>query len=104
MAYEDGDAPAIRQEGEGRQLEDLPRLVAEFRLLLELVSLERPVHRHAQVGGRGIQQALHRRGARARRRLVGREADAPQTGGATKGLEDAGELDGGAIRVRDDPV
>ena len=104
VAHQDGDAHAIRHEGQVRQLEDLARLVAQLRLLLELVSLERPVHRHAQVSRRGVQQPLHRGVARAGGRLVGREADAPQPGGATQGLEDADELDGGAVRIGDDPV
>src|SRR5829696_9635635 len=102
VSYEDWDPDAGGLDGEVGQAEDLLRLGAELRLLAELVILQFPVHREVGLHRRHGAQALDARIARAGHRLVGRQPDSPQAGGFVQRLEEAGELNGRAVRVRDD--
>ncbi len=93
-----------RAERQLRQLQDLARLRTEFRFLLALVALELPVHQHVP-GARLLRaEFFHPRRSRARDRLVGRKSHAPKAGRVVQRLQRADELDGGAVRVGDDPV
>ena len=54
------DAHAGRAQRQLGQLEDLARLVAQLRLLLELLAVEVPVHRQVVLGLRLVEQPLQR--------------------------------------------
>ena len=85
VADEHRDADARGAERELGQLEDLARLLAQLRLLLELDAVEVPVHREVASARLLRAQPLHRLRAGARRRLVRRDAHAPQPGGSRSG-------------------
>ena len=76
----------------------------ELGLLVELLAVEVPVHAQVVLRLRLVAQPLHRLGAGAGDRLVGGDADPHETCFVVQRLEDGGERDRAAVRVRDDPV
>ena len=76
---EDRHADAGCRDRQVRQPQHLAALLADLRLLVELDSVEVPVHAQIVVGGRLGEQPLHRARAGTRHRLVGRDADAGET-------------------------
>ena len=104
MADEHRHADARGADRQRRQLEDLPRLLAQLLLLVELDAVEAPVHPQVVLVRRLAAQLLHRLRACAGDRLVGGDAHAHEPGGVVQRLERAGERDRAAVRVRDDAL
>ena len=102
VADEDRDADAGRLDRQLRQAQDLPRLLSELRLLVELLADELPVHREVGLHRLDGPQALDSGVACSRHRLVRREPHPPQPCSVVERLEDAGKLDRRTVRVGDD--
>ena len=86
-----------------RQAEDLAGLLAEFQLLVELVADEVPIHREIGLHRLDGPQTFDTGVPRTRHGLVGRKPHLPHTCRVMERLEDTGELDRRAVRVRHDP-
>ena len=97
-------AHAGRLDRQLGQLHDLARLVAQLRLLVELLAVEVPVHAQVVLVLRLVAQPFHRLRAGAGDRLVRRDAHAHEPGRLVQRLQDAGERDRAAVRVGDDAV
>ena len=104
MTDEDRDPYARRAERQLRQLEDLARLGAHLRLVLELEAVEAPVHSEVRLRGRSFAQLLHPLRTCTGGGLIGRHAHARQSGGVVQRLQRHRERNRAAVRVRHDAV
>src|SRR5918996_5372305 len=98
MADEDGNAHAGRADRQLRKLQDLPRLLADLRLLVELDAVERPVHTQVVLLDGLATEPFHRLRAGARGRLVRGDANSTEPRGVTKRCEHERERDRAAVR------
>ena len=94
----------VARQRQLRKLEDLPRLGADLRLLVELDAVEGPVHPQVVVVRPLGAKPLDRLRSRARDRLVRGYADAREPGGVAQRSKDDAQRNGATVRVRDDPA
>ena len=104
MTDQDRHANARRTDREVRELEDLARLGPDLRFLVELDSVEGPVHPEVVFLYRLSAESVHRRCTGTGHRLVRRHAHTAESRGVPQWSERHRQWDRAAVRVGDDSV